>query len=98
MLQLTSFTQKISLLLVLSLLSTLVPGPMAISGTRQAAPTGPAAFTSPLPTPTPQPQVATFASPLPTPAVPVPEPIPTLGLAVRAEPVGVAPGEVVTLP
>ncbi len=91
MLQLTSLTQKISLLLVLSLLSNLVPGPTAISGTRQTATTESPTFTSPLPTPTPQPQVSTFTSPLPTP------PAPTLGLTVRAEPVGVAPGEVVTL-
>ncbi len=91
MLQLTSLTQKISLLLVLSLLSTLMPGPAAIPGTARTVPTD--AFTSPLPTPTPQPQAATFTSPLPTPQAPAP----ILGLTVRAEPVGVAPGEIVTL-
>lgn len=77
MIQLTSFSQKISLLLVLSLLSTSLPGPLALLGTGPTVTTGSPAFTSPLLTP------------------PVPEP--TLGLSVSVEPVGVAPGEVLTL-
>ena len=90
--QLTSFIQKLSLLLVLSLLSSLLPGTTTLIGPGQTAATNLASFTSPLPTPPPQPQAATFTSPLPTPA-----PAPTLGLTVRTDPVGVAPGEVVTL-
>ncbi len=87
MLQLTSLTHKISLLLVLSLLSTLVPGPTTLSGTGHMATTDSPGFTSPLPTPTPELQPLSFTSPLPTP----PAPAPTLGLTVHAEPVGVAP-------
>jgi len=49
----TSFSQKISLLLILSLLSTLVSGPTAISGAGQGATTDSLGFVSPLPIPTP---------------------------------------------
>ncbi|MGC9400792.1 MAG: hypothetical protein ACP5HM_16905 [Anaerolineae bacterium] len=93
MIQLTSFSQKISLLVVLSLLSTLMPGPTILSGSGQTATAHSPSFTSPLPTPTPSPQTLAFTSPLPTP----PAPEPALSLSVSVEPVGVAPGEVVTL-
>lgn len=93
MIQLTSFSQKLSLLLVLSLLSTSLPGPLTLPGTGPTVTTDAPSFTSPLPTPTPPLQPLSFTSPLPTP--PVPEP--TLGLSVSVTPVGVAPGETVTL-
>jgi len=93
MFQLTSFSQKLSLLLVLSLLSTSLPGPLTLPGTGPTVTTDAPSFTSPLPTPTPQLQPLSFTSPLPTP----PASAPPLGLTVWVEPVGVAPGETVTL-
>ncbi len=92
MIQLTSFSHKISLLLVLSLLSTLMPGPTTLAGSGQTTSHLPS-FTSPLPTPPPSPQTLAFSSPLPTP----PAPAPTLGLSASVASVGVAPGEVLTL-
>ena len=93
MIQLTALSQKISLLVVLSLLSTLLPGPTPLAGIGQAVKIDSPSFISPLPTPMPPPQAATFTSPLPTPLAPAP----MLGLTVWAEPVGGAPGEIVTL-